>query len=85
MLWMAAAAVLFKPSTSEKAENVEWPASDGVIGDDVNRPPGMDDGTKIWHEKWPYGSFVSQLQIDLKMPIFWHVLEESVEHNDFSE
>ena len=41
MLWMAAAAVLFKPPTSEKAEYVEWPASDGVIGDNVNRPPGM--------------------------------------------
>ena len=49
------------------------------------QPAARDDGTQIWHEKWPYGSFVSQLQIDLKMPIFWHVLEESVEHNDFSE
>ena len=37
----SAAAVLFKPRTSEKAENIEWPASEGVIGDNVNRPPGM--------------------------------------------
>ena len=52
----------------------------------ATQPAARDDGTKICHEKWPYGShcsFVSKLQIDLKMTIFWHVSEGSAEWRFF--